>query len=100
MESDSYYKENAKKIIEAREYTVNELEKLGFCILPSKANFVFAKAEFISGEELYKKLKSKGVLVRHFTDEKIKAYNRITIGTKEQMQKLIETIIEIKGEVI
>jgi len=92
-------KDNAQKIIEAREYTVRELEKSGFEILPSKANFVFAKADFISGEELYKALKSKGILVRHFSDEKIKDFNRITIGTKEQMQKLIETITVIKGEV-
>jgi histidinol-phosphate aminotransferase len=99
LESDNYYKENAKRIVEAREFTVCELEKLGFEILPSKANFVFAKADFIGGEELYKALKQKGVLVRHFTDEKIKDFNRITIGTKEQMQKLIETITLIKGEV-
>ena len=99
LESDSYYKDNAQRIIEAREYTVKELEKLGFDILPSKANFVFAKADFIGGEELYSALKSKGILVRHFSDEKIKDFNRITIGTKEQMQKLIEAIAVIKGEV-
>lgn len=98
LESDSYYKDNAQKIISAREYTEKELKKLGFSVLPSKANFVFAKADFIGGEELYLALKSKGILVRHFTDEKIKEFNRITIGTIEQMQKLIEAISIIKGE--
>jgi len=95
VDSQSYYTDNCKKIIETRDYTTKELEKMGFSVLQSKANFVFAKSENINGEELYLKLKDKGVLVRHFTKERIKNFNRITIGTREEMQILIEKIKEI-----
>ena len=66
-------------------------------MLDSKTNFVFAKNDEISGEELYLKLKSDGVLVRHFTSERIKDFNRITIGTMEQMQIFIEKVKVILG---
>lgn len=95
---NSYYINNCKKIIENREYTVSELQKLGFDVLPSKANFVFAKSDKISGKELYNKLKSKGVLIRHFKTERIKNYNRITIGSYEEMQIFIKKVKEILGE--
>lgn len=98
LEEQEYYDNNCKKIIENREYTVAELEKIGFSVIPSKANFIFAKHEKISGEKIYLKLKDKGVLIRHFTSERIKDHNRITIGTKEQMQVLIDKLIEIIGE--
>lgn len=92
---NQYYMDNCKKIIEAREYTKNQLEKLGFSVLESKANFLFAKSEQISGEELYLTLKERGILVRHFTSERIKEFNRITVGTKEQMEALIKEIKSI-----
>ncbi len=95
---NSYYMDNCKKIIENREYTVSELQKLGFYVLPSKANFVFAKSDKIGGEELYKKLKDNGVLVRHFKTERIKDYNRITIGSYEEMKIFISKVKEILGE--
>ena len=95
LEENSYYMENAKTIMENRRWTTEKLEGMGFTVLPSKANFVFAKSERISGEELYQQLKKRGVLVRHFTKARIAAYNRITIGTKEQMEVLINTIEEI-----
>ena len=98
LKDNSYYMNNCKIIMENREWTVKELEKLGFEVLPSKANFVFAKSDKIDGERLYLELKKRGVLIRHFTKEKICQFNRITIGTKEQMQKLIETITEILQE--
>lgn len=95
---DDYYKENCRKIIENRKFTKIELEKLGFEVLDSKANFVFAKSDKISGQDLYLKLKEKGVLIRHFTNERISEYNRITIGTIKQMEELISKVKEILGE--
>jgi len=98
LKSQKYYDDNCKIIMENRKWTVDELEKLGFVVIPSCANFVFAKCDKIDGNELYLSLKEKGVLIRHFTKERIKDYNRITIGTKEQMEILIEKIGEILEE--
>lgn len=98
IEEQDYYDNNCRIIAENREFTVNELQKIGFTVIPSKANFIFAKHESISGEKIYLKLKDKGVLIRHFTSERIKDHNRITIGTKEQMQVLIAKLNEIIEE--
>ncbi len=98
MESISYFKEKSKEIEKTREFTKAELEKLGFFVTNSKANFLFAKSDKKSGEEIYLKLKEKGILVRHFNKDAIKDYNRITIGTKEQMVALINALKEIFEE--
>ncbi|MBR3592967.1 MAG: histidinol-phosphate transaminase [Clostridia bacterium] len=95
---NDYYMNNCKTIIDNREWTVAKLQKLDFEVLASKANFVFAKNDKIDGEKLYLELKNRGILVRHFTKPAICQYNRITIGTLEQMQKLIETITLILEE--
>ena len=94
---DAYNKANCRVIADNRTYTVGKLKELGFEVVDSKANFVFAKHPAISGQEIYEKLKANGVLVRHFTKERIKEYNRITIGTKEQMDVLFETFRKIWG---
>ncbi len=98
IKDNQYYLDNAKQIIKAREWTANELEKLGFTVLQSKANFLFAKTDKIDGQALYLSLKERGVLVRHFTKDRIKDFNRITIGTLDQMQIFIQKIQEILGE--
>ena len=95
IDSNDYFMDNVNKIIEAREYTASELRKLGFTVTHSKANFLFAKSERIGGEELYLELKKRGILVRHFSKERIKEYNRITVGTMEQMEKFVAAVADI-----
>ena len=97
LEEDSYYGQNAKTIMENRAWTARELKALGFTVLDSKANFLFAKSDRLEGGELYRQLKARGVLVRHFTKPRISDYVRITIGTMAQMETLmdrIKTILE------
>ncbi len=98
MQENDYYMENCKTIIEVREKTKAELRALGFTVTDSKANFLFAKSDKIGGEELYLALKKKGVLVRHFKNEKIKEYNRITVGTEEQMTVFLARVREMINE--
>lgn len=96
--SDSYYRENALVIEHNREYTTDALISLGFEVLPSRANFIFARSEAISGNELYLKLKSRGILVRWFSGERIRDFVRITIGTKQDMDQLLNNISIILKE--
>ena len=98
VDAESYYQEKCAAIRETRAWTTAQLEKLGFTVLPSSANFVFAKSDRIGGQALYDALKAKGVLVRHFTNPRICDYNRITIGTPEQMETLVHKVKEVLYE--
>ena len=93
-----YYQNNCAEIAKVREFTIAELRKLDFYVTDSKANFVFAKSDDISGIHLYTELKKRGILIRHFDTEKISDYNRITVGTMQQMKILIKEITEILKE--
>ena len=95
LEDNDYYMNNCKKIMSVREHTKSALENLGFDVLPSQANFLFARSKYISGKSLYEKLKKNGILIRHFDKYKIKDYNRITIGTEEQMNTFINAVKKI-----
>ena len=95
---NDYYMANCRTIMENRAYTTDALRALGFEVLPSLANFVFAKTDKISGEALYLELKRRGILVRHFGKAEITDYNRITIGTKEQMEAFIAAVKTILEE--
>ncbi len=86
---------NCQTIVENREYTTRQLEEMGFTVIPSAANFVFATCPNIGGKALYENLKSRGVLVRHFDTPRLTDYNRITIGSREQMDTLLTAIREI-----
>jgi len=97
VRENDYYMENCKLVVEAREYTAEALRKLGFRVLDSKANFIFAESDRIGGKELYEKLRAKGILVRYFGSDRISNFVRITIGTKEQMEALVNAASDILG---
>ena len=89
LREDSYYKNNARTIMENRAWTMAELKKLGFAGTDSRSNFLFVRHPGLGGEALYKKLKARGVLVRHFRKPRIEDYVRITVGSREQMAILL-----------
>ncbi len=93
-----WFESNRKAIMENRAYITEELQKLGFSVLNSKTNFVFAKSNKIGGEKLYQALKAKGVLVRQFNVKRICDFVRITVGTKEQMDILLTAVERILEE--
>lgn len=98
LADDDYCMNNCKTIVENREYTTTELRKRGFTVLDSRANFIFAKHSSLNGEKYYLSLKEKGVLVRHFSSDRISEYNRITIGTRADMDVLLAATDEILKE--
>jgi histidinol-phosphate aminotransferase len=95
---EEYTENNCRTVIANREWTVSELKNLGFEMTDSLANFIFAKHKDIDGCELYAKLREKGILVRHFNKDRISQYNRITVGSIEQMKALIKAISDILEE--
>lgn len=95
LKADEYNKNNCKKIIATRERVKTRLEALGFYVTASKANFLFAKKDGISGKALYEGLKEKGVLVRHFNKTPIEDFLRITVGTDEQMDVFLQKLKEL-----
>lgn len=100
LEDTEYFRSNCQTIMDNRDWTTNALREIGFTVVDSKANFIFAKHPAIGGEDLYLQLKQKGVLVRHFGSPRLKDYNRITIGSLTQMQALITTLKEILEEIL
>ncbi len=89
IQDDKYFKETCGKIIATRERVKTELTKLGFTFPDSKANFIFAKHETISGDELFGALREEGIFVRHWNTDRISDYLRITVGTDEEMDRLL-----------
>ena len=96
MQDATYFEQTCSKVIETREMLVKELMALGFDVLPSGANFIFAKHQLKGGAELTAQLREKSIIVRHFkSPTRIAAYLRITIGTDAQSKKLISALKEL-----
>ena len=94
VKSTDYYEDISAKIIATRERTTMALLELGFSILPSKANFLFAKHNSVTAKTIFEALKKEGIFVRFFNAPRINEYLRITIGTDEEMDKVIEFLRE------
>ena len=99
VEAEDYYQDITRKIIESRGWTEQQLRALGFEVIPSQTNFVFAKTDKMDGGKLYRELKKRGILVRHFAAPRTAPYIRITIGTQAQMQRFVEVVKEILNTV-
>lgn len=95
IRDEAYFTACRDKIIAAREWTQEQLKKLGFTVLPSSANFIFAAPRFMGGAEYLEALRARGILVRHWQSERIRDYVRITVGTQEQMEALIRATKEL-----
>ena len=94
LEDTAYFDQTRNAIIETRAWTKQQLEARGFTVLDSRSNFLFASTQHKDGGDLYRKLKEKGVLVRHFDAPRIENWLRITIGTPEQMTALLKALDE------
>ena len=90
-----YFEACRKSTMETRAWTRDQLEGIGFSVLPSKANFLFAKPPKISGKACQDALRERNILVRRFDLPRVKDYLRITIGSKEQMNALIRALKEM-----
>ncbi|ARN72890.1 histidinol-phosphate transaminase [Oceanicoccus sagamiensis] len=95
IEDVDYFNDCCQKIITTREWTVQQLQALGFDILPSMTNFVMAKPNSISAEALFTQLREHKILVRYFQKPRIEEYLRISIGTDKEMQALVTAIKSI-----
>lgn len=94
----AYFEEMKKKIIATREWTKRELLRLGFTFGDSMTNFIFASHNRVPAQLIFEKLKEKHIFVRHFSSERICNYLRISIGTDEEMKRLMDKIEKIIGE--
>ena len=98
VEDAAYFDACCAAVRQTRAWTVGELEGLGFTVLPSQANFVFARHDQLPGGTLYRKLKENGILVRWFDADRIRDYVRVTIGSMEQMEALLEALTALLEE--
>ena len=98
MRDVEYWKETVAKVIRTREATIPRLRELGFSILPSSANFVFATHNTVPAAVIFEELKKKDIFVRYWNKKRIDNYLRITIGTDEEMDALIAALRDIVGK--
>ncbi|MBS6466225.1 MAG: histidinol-phosphate transaminase [Clostridium sp.] len=94
LKDESYFRETTEKIIETRSWFESEMQKLGFSFPDSKANFIFASHKEVPAKEIFEAAKEHKIYVRYFAKPRIDNYLRISIGTREEMQKLLDFLTD------
>ena len=95
LEDAAYFDACRRAVVETRAWSAAQLEALGFRVLPSQANFLFAAAPGLTGDEYRRGLRDKNILIRYFDLPRIRNYVRITVGTRAQMERLIDVTKEL-----
>ena len=95
IKDESYFQQTRNKIIQSREKLSDELTDLGFEVLPSKANFVFARHKSMDAKMISDKLREKSIIVRYFAYDRIDQFLRITVGTEDECQALLMELRQI-----
>lgn len=98
LAEDDYYMDNCRRIAAIRQDVAGQLEAMGWRVLPSKTNFLFAASPKLGGRAMYQALRQKGVLVRHFDAPRTRDFIRITIGDENQMERFVNTVKKIEKE--
>ncbi len=97
LKQEEYTRNNCRIIQENRAWTAARLKELGFEMTESRTNFLFVRHPEVGGEALYRALKKRKILIRHLSGKRIADYNRITVGTRDEMEKLIQALEKIPG---
>lgn len=98
VKDESYFNDTCRKVIKLREQLVSDLSDLGFSVLPSQANFVFARPQQGNASEVAQVLREQGIIVRYFDKPRVNEYLRITVGTAEHNQRLLQALKQIADE--
>lgn len=98
LRDEEYFRRTCAAVVGTREWTARRLAELGFALTDSRTNFVFAHTDKMPAAQLQRALRKKGILVRYFSAPRISDWLRITVGTPEEMSRLVEAIREIFAE--
>lgn len=98
VQDEAWFQARREDVIAGRERMVGGLAQLGFDVLPSAANFIFAKHRSRGGADLAQALRERAILVRRFNAPRISDHLRITVGTPDQVERLLEALREILGD--
>lgn len=90
LEDETYFQDTVAKVVETREWTKEQLKRLGFSFRDSRTNFIFAAHESVPAVQIFDALREQHIFVRHFSQKRIDNYLRISIGTREEMERFIE----------